>query len=272
MRQLHSLTGLVPASAFVVLHLATGAQSLRGQQAFDTAVARTSELPFWPAAELLGLFVPLAYHIGFGACRVVRSRPNFLAYPWSRNWAYLGQRLSGAALLVFLCLHLWQFRLQVALGQMNRSDYFSELCARLASTGTGGAPWVAIGFLVALAAVSFHLGNGLQGLVGSWGIARSLRANRWLSVAFGLVGVALFVVGASTVLYFATGTRIGVSSDASRVRQGTSCPEPRAQHFVPPMHPGHSEASSSTAADRTGDTSLDRTPSPPRQKPPGTQP
>jgi succinate dehydrogenase/fumarate reductase cytochrome b subunit (b558 family) len=144
--KLHSLTGIVPIGAFVVLHLYTNAQALRGQAAFDAAVARSGRLPFLLGAEAFGLWLPLAYHALYGLRRVWRSRPQLGAYPFARNWAYLGQRVTGVAALLFVAWHLSELRVPVLLGQTNRSDHFQELCARLGSTGALGVPWFSLAF------------------------------------------------------------------------------------------------------------------------------
>jgi succinate dehydrogenase/fumarate reductase cytochrome b subunit (b558 family) len=223
--KLHSLTGLVPVGTFVVLHLYTNAQALGGQAAFDAAVGRSNRLPFPLAVEVLGLWLPLAYHALYGLHRVLGSRPQLGAYPFARNWAYFGQRLTGVVALLFVAWHLWQLRVQVLLGQMNRSDYFQELCSRLGGTGTLGVPWFALGFLGAMAAVAFHLANGVHGFCFSWGITGSLGSSRRASAVCGLGGVALFAVGASTILYFATGWRIGSSDLSVEGAPGVTCSE-----------------------------------------------
>jgi succinate dehydrogenase/fumarate reductase cytochrome b subunit (b558 family) len=223
--KLHSLTGVLPVGTFVVLHLYTNAQALGGQAAFDAALVRSNRLPFPLGVEVLGLWLPLAYHALYGLHRVWRSRPRLGAYPFARNWAYFGQRLTGVVVLWFVAWHLWQFRLQVLLGRMNRSDYFQELCARLGGTGAFGVPWFALGFLGAMAAVAFHLANGAHGFCFSWGITGSLGSSRRASAFCGLGGIGLFAVGASTILYFATGWRIGSSDSAVQGASGVTCSE-----------------------------------------------
>jgi hypothetical protein len=71
----------------------------------------------------------------------------------------------------------------------------------------------AVIYLVGIAAAVFHLTNGLYGFCFSWGITLSRRATRLASAAFGLFGLALFVLGANTVIYFATGSRLLLSVD-----------------------------------------------------------
>lgn len=216
--RVHSLTGVIPAGAFVVLHLATNAQALRGPLAFDTAVNRAARLPLLSVFELLGLWLPLLFHGSYGLYRLRRGRPNLAAYPLPCNWAYVTQRVTGMFLLIFLTLHLGQFRLEVLWGNLNRSDYFQQLCARLGGTGVLGVPWLAVFFLLGIAAVAFHLSNGLRGFCFSWGIAR--RLGNWVSV----LGVLLFILGAATVLYFATGWGLGSSDPVNEVgRPGAVC-------------------------------------------------
>lgn len=222
LRLLHSLTGLVPLGVFLGVHLSTNAHALYGQQAFEDRLADSVRPPWLPVAELLGLGIPLVYHALYGLYRVLRTRPNVLGYPLGQNWAYLGQRVTGLGLLLFLGWHLWDYRLAVALGRMTRSDYFPELCERLSSTGWLGIPWHAIGYLLALSAASFHLSHGLSSFCFSWGVVASRRALARVAGGAGIVGVGLFIVGATTLLYYATGSRWAVEPP-EELLTGTSC-------------------------------------------------
>lgn len=207
LRKLHSLSGVVPLGLFVVLHLYTNAQALSGRRSFEDAVRTRSELPYAPVLELVFIGLPLLFHALYGIKLSLSARPNVGRYSTTRNWMYLLQRISGVLTLAFVAYHLWQFRLQVALGNMARGDLFPELCAQLSST-TWNVPFVAMAYLVGVAATVFHFTNGLYGFCFSWGITISERASRAASGAFGVVGVVLFVLGANTVIYFATGSAL----------------------------------------------------------------
>src|SRR6185503_17681968 len=152
------------------------------------------------------------------------ARPRLGRYPYSRNWAYSLQRLTGLAAFAFIGYHLYQFQIQILLGRMQDRDVFPELCSRLSGTGPAGIPYAAIGYLVGIAAVVYHLANGLHGFCFSWGITTSRRAARVASAAFGLFGIALFALAASTIIYFATGSRLVLTfQGASELAPPVSC-------------------------------------------------
>jgi succinate dehydrogenase / fumarate reductase, cytochrome b subunit len=63
-------------------------------------------------------------------------------------------------------------------------------------------------YIVGIAASVFHLANGLWGFCFSWGITVSRRAQRSAATVFGLLGLVLFLLGANTAIYFATGSEL----------------------------------------------------------------
>lgn len=207
--KLHSLTGLVPAGVFTMLHLRTNAEALSGPLAFEAAVTRLSGIPCFAVFEAVGLWFPLGFHAFYGLYRLQQARPCLRAYPSARHWAYVAQRLSGLLLLIFVLLHLYQFRLKVLLGTMSRTDYFQELSCQLSSTDGLGIPRLAIGFLLANASVSFHCPNGCHTFFAAWGITTSRRASRRMALVCGALGLAWLGLGSSVILHFATGWRLG---------------------------------------------------------------
>lgn len=204
LRRLHSLSGVVPLGGFLVEHLWTNASALWGQRHFDAAVARIEALPGLVAIEVFGIFLPLAFHAGYGLWLTRRSRPNVGSYPLARNWGYLLQRLSGVVLLAFLAFHLWEFRIQKWLFGMDSRSFYPVLAAGLSST-PWGIPWRAVFYLLGLIAACAHLGNGLFGFACTWGIVVSRAAQRRLFAVCCAIGAGTFVLGTLTVLHFATG-------------------------------------------------------------------
>jgi hypothetical protein len=114
---------------------------------------------------------------------------------------------------------------------MDRHDFFTELCAELSSVTPLGIPVVAVAYLIGIAAAAYHFSNGLHGFCFSWGITGSRRASRLASGAFGVLGVALFLLGANTVVYFATGSRIVLSPGSA-----DSAPVSCEQRLAPAPH------------------------------------
>jgi succinate dehydrogenase/fumarate reductase cytochrome b subunit (b558 family) len=211
LRKLFSLSGVIPVGVFLVSHLWTYSRALSGRHAFEQSLSSAG--PYQLPVELLFVWLPILFHAGYGLKLTFEARPNAASYPYSKNWIYLLQRLTGVVSLLFIGYHFWQLRLKLLLGQLANEDVFPELCASLSSTGPGGVPWIALAYLVGVAAAAFHVASGLYGFCFSWGITATRRSSRLASAVFGLLGIALFVLGANTVIYFATGSRLVLSTD-----------------------------------------------------------
>ena len=208
LRKLFSLTGVVPIGAFLLIHLWTYSSALAGRHAFEQSISEGRHLPYWWLLEVLFIWLPLAFHAVYGLMISLEARPNVTRYAYARNWAYVWQRLSGLMVLAFIGYHAYQFPLQIALGELERDELFSKLCGSFSATTAGGIPLMAAGYLVGLAATCYHLANGLTSFCFAWGITTSQRASRRVSGFAGLLAIVLFALGASSVLYFATGSRL----------------------------------------------------------------
>jgi succinate dehydrogenase / fumarate reductase cytochrome b subunit len=206
-RRAHSLTGVVPVGAFVLVHLWTNSRALAGARAFGEGFSTATNTPLFLFLEVATLHVPLAYHAIYGFALVVKGTTRS-GRSESITSAKLLDRVSSVCALAFIVYHVWQFRVSIARGTMRRSDYFAVLCDTLSSTSNLGIPVAASLYLLGLAATSYHFAYGLAGLPSSWGIRVPERYSRWTLGASATVGVIVFLVGASTVLYFATGSRM----------------------------------------------------------------
>jgi len=219
LRKVFSLTGVVPIGCFLVMHLWSYSSALNGRHAFETSFAsgvlNASQSAYGWVLEALVVWLPLLFHAIYGIVISFEARPNTRTYPYSRNWGYVLQRISGVVVLVFIGYHAYQVPIQVALGKLDQHDVFSELCASLSSTVSGGIPAVAVGYLVGIAATCYHFANGLTNFCFSWGITTSRQASRRVAGVAGLVAIALFGLGASSVIYFATGSRVVLGWPAS---------------------------------------------------------
>jgi succinate dehydrogenase/fumarate reductase cytochrome b subunit (b558 family) len=237
--------------SFLLLHLWTNAHALQGKHAFDEAVAELNRLPYLIVIEVLVIGVPLLLHAVIGLKLTLQARSNVGRYPTTRNWMYLLQRVSGVVTLGFIAYHLYALRIQVALGKMDKADFFDELCSSMSATVGPGIPVVALAYLLGVAASVLHFSNGLYGFCFSWGITRSRRATRLASGAFGLLGLALFVLGANTVIYFATGTRlmwptrVGVSNPPA-----LSCRDVTPAEVEPAPHAGTQTAAANQSDEK----------------------
>ncbi|MBI4705744.1 MAG: succinate dehydrogenase [Deltaproteobacteria bacterium] len=234
LRKAHSLAGVLPVGVFIVCHLWANAKALQGQDAFDGAVQTIWRLPYLPVLEL-AVLLPLAYHAAYGLTLVVRARYNVGRYPLSRNWMFALQRASGVLALAFIGFHLYGYWLPLRLGRTAAEDLYPMLCAGL-SSARAGVPLVGLAYVLGIAACAFHLANGLWGFCVSWGITVSRQAQRAAGVLFGIAGLVVFVLGANTAVYFATGARLALPSSSRTPAAAGSCGGPAG--------PAHGAASS----------------------------
>lgn len=207
MRKLHSLSGVVPIGGFMVFHLWTNAKATQGQAPFDAAVRDISHMPFVMVIEFAVILLPLLFHTLYGVWIAINGKANVLKYTYSRNWMYTLQRVTGLIAAVFIVLHLKDFWWPKMTGAMAPEQFYPKLCETMSAT-TGGVPLMAMWYVFGIAAACFHFANGLWGFCFSWGITVSRRSQRMAATVFGLVGVAVFFLGANTAVYFATGESV----------------------------------------------------------------
>jgi succinate dehydrogenase/fumarate reductase cytochrome b subunit (b558 family) len=236
LRRLHGLSGVFPVGAFLVEHLWTNAKALKGQANFDQAVEDINHLPLLPLLEIFGIFLPLAFHALYGVKLAFEARPNVARYPYSRNVFYALQRVTGLIAFAFIVWHLWEFRVAKLLGRMSANAFYPTLEAHL-SSNYGGVPVLAIVYLVGIAASVVHFANGLLTFAFSWGICVTRRSQRILGTAFAAFGLVVFLLGAETTFYFATGA--GLSTLAGLHSSSTT---PQCSVVDPPPRPAASAA------------------------------
>ncbi len=205
LRKLQSLAGVVPLGLFLLLHLGTNASALRGRAAFDRAVDMLQHTPALPVVEVLLIYLPLAFHAGWGIKLAIAGRPA-LQPRTTAGRLYLMQRVTGAFTLVFVAFHLYEFRIHQWLFGMSPQSFHTVLEMHLSST-RWGFPWIACGYLLGLASTVFHFANGLFDFGTTWGFAPDGLTRKRLGYASAALGAVLFLMGTSTVLYFATGSR-----------------------------------------------------------------
>jgi succinate dehydrogenase/fumarate reductase cytochrome b subunit (b558 family) len=226
-KKLHSLSGVIPVGVFLIEHLWTNSKALQGEEAFNRAVGDIQGLPYLPLIEIFGIFLPLTFHAFYGIYLAFRGTPNALRYRYATNWLYVMQRVTGFIAFAFICGHLYEFRVQKWLFGMRSDAFYPALEAHLSST-YAGIPWLALAYLVGIAAAAFHFANGLAGFCMSWGITVTKVAQRRAALACGGLGLALFLLGANTVLFFATGSRFYMKSDITGAAPPPLVTAPRA--------------------------------------------
>lgn len=238
-RKLFSLSGVVPVGAFVLFHLWENAKALQGREAYSTMVHDIASMPFITFLEVLLILLPILFHAVLGLKFVLDASYNINVYGYSRNWMFVLQRLTGVAALAFIIYHLYELRWQKLTGAMDSAGFYDALCRNLSST-VGPVPLIALVYLLGIGAVSFHLANGLWGFLFSWGLTVTRRSQRLASTALGIVGLIVFVLGANTTIYFATGSKLFIPTEigAKKTAEPPHCPAGAA--FAPPPEPASS--------------------------------
>src|ERR1700761_5564534 len=95
LRKLHSLSGIVPIGAFLVEHLLSNVEAIKGPAAYTAQVKFLNSLPLVRVLEWAFIFIPLLYHALYGVYIAVRGKSNVVYYSWAGNWMYTVQRWTG---------------------------------------------------------------------------------------------------------------------------------------------------------------------------------
>ncbi len=202
--RLLTFTGVVPLSIFLVWHLALNASSLGGAARFDAVFGAAARSPLTPVVEIVLVLVPLAYHALYGIHILAARKPSFRTYPALQTRMVLLQRVTSFVLLVFVAAHLWELRIHRMLHEMPTAAIHARLAEHLSWT-VWSVPWIAIGYLVGVAAACFHFANGLWAFgVAHKNLSGEREKIRAAIVPFG-AGIVLFVVACATVVTLAGG-------------------------------------------------------------------
>jgi succinate dehydrogenase / fumarate reductase cytochrome b subunit len=107
-RRLHSLTGLVPVGAYMVIHLLINASVVDSPNAYQRAVYGIHSLgALLPVVEWGFIFLPLLFHAIIGVVIVRGGLPNSGTYRYAKNVRYTLQRATGMIAFAFIVYHVF---------------------------------------------------------------------------------------------------------------------------------------------------------------------
>jgi succinate dehydrogenase / fumarate reductase cytochrome b subunit len=207
-RRLHSLSGLIPVGAYMVVHLLMNASVLAGPEVFQKNVYSIHALgPLLPLVEWVFIFIPILFHAIIGVVIVTGGLPNTANYPYSGNVRYALQRATGMIAFAFIAWHVfhmhgwfhsgwWLEQMAEPLGGARFRPYNAASSAALALQSGIVVALYALG----VAACVYHLANGIWTMGITWGVWTSPGAQRragWLCAA---IGLATLVVGMAALL------------------------------------------------------------------------
>ena len=195
LRRLHSLLGIIPIGAFLIVHLMVNHQATQGAEAFNKAAGFMESLPFLLVTELILIYIPILYHGLYGIHIAFTAKENIGHYSLFRNWMFALQRLTGIIAFVFIFVHLWQTRLQ-------KLFFGKEISYDMMHQTLQNPIWVIV-YIICVIAVIFHFSNGIWSFLVTWGFLQSKKSQRiftWVSLIIFLI---LSYIGVTAILAFA---------------------------------------------------------------------
>src|SRR5699024_500496 len=196
-RRLHSLLGVIPIGLFVIQNLIVNHVAVYGEEEFNKAANFMGNLPFVLVLETFVIYLPILFHAVLGVYIVFVARNNVKRYGYLRNWLFMLQRVTGIITLIFIVWHVWQTRVQVALGNVEVNYSLMEDIL--------SSPVMVVFYMVGILSTTFHLANGLWGFSVSWGILQSPRSQRVITYGTLLVFVVVSYIGIRSIIKFAYG-------------------------------------------------------------------
>ncbi len=204
-RRLHSLSGIFPIGAFLVEHFVSNAFATNGAAAYNENVRFLTGLPFVVWLEIFFIYIPIAYHAGYGFWIWWRGdRSPEPAYPWVGNWMYAVQRYTGIVAFFFIGYHTWTMRFSGAHILTHSDIAFAKVWAELQN------PWVAAFYFVGLACASWHFAYGIWLFCAKWGIIVGHQARRVFGVVCLVIGLAMAGMAGGSVYAFLSTPRSSV--------------------------------------------------------------
>ena len=194
--RLHSLLGIVPLGAFLLEHLLSNFEALKGPAAYGAQVKFLNSLPLVRVLEWVFIFLPLLYHAFYGLWIWLRGKANVVYYPWSGNWLYTAQRYTGIIAFFYIGQHVIRQRFMGVMLPENPYASFHKVQVELAN------PWMLAVYIVAMIAVCWHFSYGIWLFAAKWGITPGTVARKRFGYVCVALGVVLAVAGLVSIWAF----------------------------------------------------------------------
>lgn len=202
-RRLHSLSGLIPVGAYMVVHLLTNASVINGPASFQKNVYMIHSLgKLLPMVEWVFIFLPIIFHAVIGFVIIGGGLQNTGNYPLRNNIRYMLQRVTGGIAFLFIFWHVFHMHgwFHTAWWTENVAKPFGgHMFSPFNAASTAGVALqptiVAVLYTIGILASVYHLANGIWTMGITWGVWISPAAQRRASVACLIFGLALAAVG-----------------------------------------------------------------------------
>ncbi len=192
-RKLHSLLGVIPVGLFLIQHLVINHFATGGEESFNKAAGFMGSLPFRIFLEVFIIFLPLLFHAIYGLYIAFTAKPNVGRYGFFRNWMFFLQRITGVVTLIFVTWHVWQTRIQAAMG----TDVNFQMMGDILSS-----PFMLGFYIVGVISTIFHFSNGLWSFCITWGITLSPRSQVISTYVTVVIFIALSIIGLRAIFAF----------------------------------------------------------------------
>lgn len=197
-RRLHSLSGIFPIGAFLVEHFVSNSLATNGANAYNENVRFLTGLPFVLWLEIFFIYIPIAYHAGYGLFIWWRGNANAREYPFAGNWMYLLQRWTGIIALIYMAYHTYTMRFSGAHIMTHSDIAFAKVWVELQN------PWLAAFYFIGLACASWHFAYGIWLFAAKWGITVGDNARRKFGYVCLAIGLVMGALSAGSLFAFVT--------------------------------------------------------------------
>ena len=195
-RKLHSLLGIIPIGAFLLEHILSNFEALKGPAAYGAQVKFLNGLPLVRVLEWTFIFLPILYHGVYGVYIWLRGKSNLVYYPWSGNWMYTAQRYTGLVAILYIGQHVIRQRFMGVQLPEHPMAAFAKVQQELAN------PWMLAVYIVAMIAICWHFSYGIWLFAAKWGLTPGVTARKRLGYACTVFGIILAVMGLASIWAF----------------------------------------------------------------------
>lgn len=217
--KLHSLLGIVPLGAFLLEHLLSNYEALKGPAAYGAQVHFLNSLPLVRVLEWVFIFIPLAYHGVYGVYIWLRGKSNIVYYPWAGNWMYVAQRYTGLIAVFYITQHVIRQRFMGINLPEHPYAAFAKVQHELAN------PWMLAVYIIAMVAICWHFAYGVWLFAAKWGITPGNKARKRFGYVCAALGVALAVMGLASIWAFVGGKYPNVPENPPAAVSQVAAPE-----------------------------------------------
>jgi succinate dehydrogenase / fumarate reductase cytochrome b subunit len=213
LRKLHSLLGIIPIGAFLLEHLLSNFEALKGPIAYGAQVKFLNGLPMVRVLEWVFIFLPILYHGLYGVWIWLRGKSNIVYYPWAGNWMYTAQRWTGLIAILYIGQHVYRQRFSGISLPENPYASFHKVQVELQN------PVMLAIYVIAMIAICWHFAYGIWLFAAKWGITPGATARKRFGYVCAAFGVVLLVMGLASIWAFVGGKYPNVPEDVTPTGQ-----------------------------------------------------